>query len=170
MTVCSIQGLHINKDKAQFSGYQEEFYFMSFTTEEMTVLSAQMDEQLRELRDLEIHLKSGASKSGSQPPDEEQLLEKQRKEIKENAKESPDTFLHKCGDKAKDVLCKEGGELGKQWQKWGDIRNEDVLEKLGSVLLIMGYSGAALQILTVAISVYVIRVGLNAFCEKYCCD
>ncbi len=143
---------------------------MSFTTEEMTVLSAQMDEQLHALRDLEKQLKSGASKSDSQPPDEEQLLEKQRKEIKENAKESPDTFLRQCGNKAKDVLCKEGSELSKQWQKWGDIRNEDVLEKLGSVLLIMGYSGAALHILTVAISVYVIRVGLNAFCEKYCSD
>ncbi len=141
---------------------------MSFTNEEMTALSAQMDEQLRELRNLEKQLKS--SKSGSQPPDEEQLLEKQRKDIKENAKESPDTFLHKCGNKAKDALCKEGSELSKQWQKWGDLRNEDVLEKLGSVLLIMGYSGAALQILTVAISVYVIRIGLNAFCEKYCCD
>jgi hypothetical protein len=58
---------------------------MSFTTEEMTVLSAQMDEQLHALRDLEKHFKSGASKSDSQSPDEEQLLEKQRKEIKENA-------------------------------------------------------------------------------------
>ncbi len=104
---------------------------MSFTTEEMTVLSAQMDEQLHALRDLEKHFKSGASKSGSQSLDEEQLLEKQRKEIKENAKESPDTFLRQCGNKAKEVLCKEGSELSKQWQKWGDIRNEDVLEKLG---------------------------------------
>jgi len=143
---------------------------MSFTTEEMTVLSAQMDEQLHELHNLEKQLKSGASKSGAQPLDDEQLLEKQRKQIKENAKESPDTFLHKCGNNAKEILCKESSELSKQWQKWGDIRNEDVLEKLGSVLLIMGYSGAALQILTVAISVYVIRVGFNAFCEKYCCD
>ncbi len=143
---------------------------MSFTTEEMTLLSAQMDEQLRELRDLEKQLKSGASKSGSSLADEELLLDKQRKEIKEIAKESPDSFLHKCGNKAKEILCQESSELSKQWQKWGDIRNEDVLEKLGSVLLIMGYSGAALQILTVAISVYVIRVGLNAFCEKYCAD
>jgi len=143
---------------------------MSFTTEEMTLLSAQMDDQLRELHNLEKQVKSGASKSAAQPLDDEQLLEKQRQQIQENAQESPDTFLHKCGNKAKEFLCQESSELSKQWQKWGDIRNEDVLEKLGSVLLIMGYSGAALQILTVAISVYVIRVGLNAFCEKYCAD
>ena len=140
---------------------------MNFTTEEMTVLSAQMDEQLRELRDLEN--KFGASKSGSQPlDDKEQLLEKQRQLIADNTKESPDTFLHKYGNKAKDVICKESSELNQQWQKWGDLRNEDVLEKLGSVLLIMGYSGAALHILTVAMSVYLIRVGLNVFCQKYC--
>jgi hypothetical protein len=42
---------------------------MSFTTEEMTVLSAQMDEQLQQLRDLEKHFKSGASKSGSESLD-----------------------------------------------------------------------------------------------------
>ncbi|MDM8566436.1 hypothetical protein QUF74_12405 [Candidatus Halobeggiatoa sp. HSG11] len=141
---------------------------MKFTTEEIAILSAQMDEQLRELRDQEKHLQFGASKSASPIDNEEQILEKQRQQIAENTQEAPDTFLHKYGSQAKDALCKESSELSKQWQKWGDLRNEDVLEKLGSVLLIMGYSGAALHILTVAISVYVIRVGLNAFCEKYC--
>jgi len=141
---------------------------MNFTPEEMTVLSAQMDEQLHELRDLEKS-QFGSSKSVSQPPEEkEQLLEKQRQQIADNTQESPDSFLHKYGNRAKNVLCQESSELNQQWQKWGDLRNEDVLEKLGSVLLIMGYSGVALHILTVAISVYVIRVGLNVFCNKYC--
>jgi len=139
---------------------------MNFTKEEMAVLSAQMDEQLRELRDLETQL--GAGKSASPIDNEAQLLEKQRQQIAENTQEAPETFLRKYGNKAKDMLCKESSELNQQWKKWGDLRNEDVLEKLGSVLLIMGYAGVALHILTVAISVYVIRVGLNAFCEKYC--
>ncbi|MDM8568581.1 hypothetical protein QUF50_03525 [Thiotrichales bacterium HSG1] len=140
---------------------------MNFTTEEIAVLSAQMDQQLQELRDQEKS-QFGASKSTSPIDNEEQLLEKQRQQIAENTQEAPDTFLQKYGSQAKELLCKESSELSKQWQKWGDLRNEDVLEKLGSVLLIMGYSGAALHILTVAISVYVIRVGLNTFCEKYC--
>jgi hypothetical protein len=138
-----------------------------FTAKQMATLSAQMDEQLRGVRELERDIKSGAIKSAFQQMGDDTLLEKQRKDIEDNAKEAPDSFLQKCGDKAKDVLCNEGGELNKQWKKFGDLRNEDVLEKLGSVLLIMGFSGAALNILTVAISVYIIRVGLSVFCERY---
>jgi len=136
-----------------------------FTAEELATLSAQVDEQLSQLRERAI--RSGAVRTGQEEP-EEKLLEKQRKDIEDNTKENADTFLQKFGNKAKEILCKEGSELNRQWQKYDDLRNEDALEKLGMILAVMGFAKASVQVLAVAITVYLLRIGLNVFCDKYC--
>jgi flagellar biosynthesis GTPase FlhF len=138
-----------------------------FTTEELKTLSAQVDEQLRDLHQLAKTAKAVQAK-GEPPEHDEDLLEKQRKAIEDNAKESSQSFLQKFGKDAMEFLCQENSLLNKQWKKWGDLNNEDVLEKFGVVLTVMGFTGVGLQILTVSITVYVIHIGVNAFCDKYC--
>lgn len=133
-----------------------------FTAEELKTLSAQVDEQLRELDQLTfIPLKGEPSES------DEDLLEKQRQAIEQNTKESSHSFLQKFAKNTMDILCQEDSLLNKQWKKWGDLNNEDVLEKFGAALTVMGFTGVGLQILTVAIAVYVIHIGVNAFCDKF---
>jgi len=97
---------------------------------------------------------------GEPPETDENLLEKQRQAIEDNTKENADTFLQKFGNKAKEVLCKEGSELNKQWQKWDDLKNEDVLEKLGTILAVMGFVKASVQVLAVAITVYLLSIAM----------
>jgi hypothetical protein len=75
--------------------------------------------------------------------------------------------LKKFRRAAKSDLCEEGGLLNSQWKKWGDLNNQDVLDKFGILLVAMGFSGAALEILVVALAVIVIHIGVKAFCEDY---
>lgn len=57
--------------------------------------------------------------------------------------------------------------LNKQWKKWGDLDNQDAVERLGAVLVTMGFSGDVLSPLVVAVMVIIIHIGLKAFCEDY---
>ena len=68
---------------------------------------------------------------------------------------------------AKADLCDADGLLHKQWQKWGDLDNKDALERLGAVLMAMGFSGGVLRSLVVVVTVVVVHIGLKAFCEDY---
>lgn len=133
-----------------------------FTTEEITSLSAEIDNQLSELRS---GSDSGMKNLESETPDS--LPVKQSQAIEEITKEKPKSFLKKFGLSAKSDLCEEGGLLNGQWKKWGDLNNQDVLDKFGILLVAMGFSGAALEILVVALAVIVIHIGVKAFCEDY---
>ena len=68
----------------------------------------------------------------------------------------------------KSCVCpgEEGGVLNTQWKKWGDLSNEAVLKSFGALLAGMGFSGNALQMLTVAIGVIVMHLGCKAICEE----
>ena len=130
-----------------------------FTPEQITTLSTEIDNQLRQLK---------------QQPDSGQKgdkiyvgLVKQTQAIEKVTKEKPESFLKKFGRAAKQDLCEEGGLLNKQWKKWADLNNKDVLDKFGAVLVAMGFAGATLEILAVALAVIVIHIGVKAFCEEY---
>jgi len=43
-----------------------------------------------------------------------------------------------------------------------------ILERFAAVLMVMGFAGIALQVLTVAVTVFVIHIGLTPFAKKYC--
>jgi len=131
----------------------------TFTAEQIAALSADIDKQLA---DLERGFKAGRIKG-----DDEELA-KQYQDIKEYAKEEPTVFLGRFGRKAVNVLCSEDSVLYRQWEKFGDLRNEDVLEKFGAVLTVMGFTEIGLQVISVAVSVCALRIGIKAFCEKYC--
>ena len=73
----------------------------------------------------------------------------------------------KFGKAAKGDLCDKTGLLHQQWKKWGDLDNKETLEKLGAVLVTMGFTGDALRSLVVVVTVVVVHIGLKAFCEDY---
>ncbi|MCP4108954.1 MAG: hypothetical protein GY749_26055 [Desulfobacteraceae bacterium] len=137
-----------------------------FTDEEIAALSAEVDKQLRELSNDSV---TSTMKSDSKLPGEptDELPEKQCKAIEEHAKEDPKTFLQKFGDKAKKVLCEADSDLRKRYEIFGDLKKEEVLEKFGAILTVMGFSDLGLKILAVSLTVYLIRIGVTTFCKKY---
>jgi hypothetical protein len=134
-----------------------------FTPEEITALSAEIDSQLAELR----HVQNSEQKQGEDKISDEKLLVKQTDAITKLTPQAPKSFLQKFGRAAKSDLCQDGGMLNQQWKKWGDLDNKDALERLGAVLVTMGFSGDVLSPLVVAVTVIVIHIGLKAFCEDY---
>ncbi|MDJ0617494.1 MAG: hypothetical protein QNJ63_12255 [Calothrix sp. MO_192.B10] len=133
-----------------------------FTVEEINNLSATIDNQLRELRG---ELDSGQKRGATETPDS--LPVKQSQAIAEITQEKPPSFLKKFARAAKCDLCDDGGILHTQWKKWADLNNQEVIEKFGAVLVTLGFSGGALEILVVALAVIVIHIGVKAFCEEY---
>ncbi|MEW6491255.1 MAG: hypothetical protein AB1589_01705 [Cyanobacteriota bacterium] len=133
-----------------------------FTVEKISTLSAEIDNQLRELG---VESTSGVIKK--EPEERDSLPVKQSQAIEGITKENSESFLKKFRLAAKSDLCEEGGLLNSQWKKWGDLNNQDVIDKFGLVLVAMGFSGAGLEILVVAVAVIVIHMGVKAFCEDY---
>jgi len=76
--------------------------------------------------------------------------------------------LQKFAQTAKDVICEANSDLHKQYDTFGGLKKEEVLEKFASLLAVMGFSEVALNVLTVAITVYVLHIGIKRFSEKYC--
>ena len=131
-----------------------------FTPEEIERLSGDIDAQLRELGTPG----TGLAKSGGRPG--RALGERQRQAIERATGEDAVGFLRRFRAAARKDLCEPGGVLYAQWQKWKDVTNRDVLRTFGAVLLAMGLSGGALQVAAVAIAVYVLYIGVQAFCQQ----
>ncbi|MDM8557770.1 hypothetical protein [Candidatus Parabeggiatoa sp. HSG14] len=137
-----------------------------FTTEELSALSAQVDEQLRELgKGYEPGMRKGETQLFSM---EDDLPPKQRKDIEDNSKKEAHSFLQEFADKAKEILCNAESDLRKDYELLGEVNKVTLLERLAVLLTVMGFSGIGLQILTVAVTVYIIHVGLKPFADKYC--
>jgi len=130
------------------------------TVEQLNDLSAQVDEQLADLESAAF-MQKGLSDNLKQLP-------KQCKAIENIVKENIDSFLQKFAEKAKEVICHADSDLHKRYAVYGGLKKDEVLEKFAGLLAVMGFSGAALNILTVAIVVYVLHIGLKQFSEKYC--
>lgn len=86
--------------------------------------------------------------------------------IKEITKEEPRSFWRRFKQAAHSDLCDEGGVLNAQWKKHRDLSSKSVLESFGAVLVAMGFSGNALQVLAVAAGVIVLHIGCKAVCEE----
>ena len=130
-----------------------------FTPEEIEQMSVDIDAQLKELGTPG----TGLSRSGSP---EGALGAKQRKAIEAATGEDAMSFLARFKQAARKDLCEQGGILYTQWNKWKDVTNKDVLKTFGGVLVGMGLSGAPLQIAVVAIAVYILYLGVQAFCAE----
>jgi hypothetical protein len=140
-----------------------------FTTTEIAALSAQVDEQLRELgKGYALDdSKRGETQQFSVCTDDD-FPPKQRKDIEDNTKKEAPSFLQEFAEKAKEMLCDAESDLRKDYDLLGEVDKVTLLERFAALLAVMGFSGIGLQVLTVAITVYIIHIGLKPFAEKYC--
>ncbi|HEC84912.1 MAG: hypothetical protein DRR19_13975 [Candidatus Parabeggiatoa sp. nov. 1] len=140
-----------------------------FTTEELAALSAQVDEQLGELSEGYARgMKRGDTQLFSAAPQDDDLPPEQRKAIEDKAHEKADTFLQTFADKAKEMLCDAESDLRKEYAMFGEIDKVTLLERFAALLAVMGFSGIGLQVLAVAVTVYILHIGLKPFADKYC--
>ena len=150
-----------------------------FTTEELAALSAQVDEQLGELtqrklseRELSKGYARGMTRGDTQlfsaAPQDDDLPSKQRQAIEDKAHEKADTFLQTFADKAKEMLCDAESDLRQKYAQFGEVDKVTLLERFAVLLTVMGFSGIGLQVLAVAVTVYIIHIGLKPFADKYC--
>ena len=142
------------------------------TTEELASLSAQVDDQLRELSQEYEEYTRGMTKGDTQmfstPKPDDDLPAKQRKTIEDNTQKEAPSFLEEFADKAKEMLCDADSDLRKEYEQFGGFDKVGLLEKMAGLLAVMGFSGMGLQVLAVAITVYIIHIGLKPFADKYC--
>lgn len=130
-----------------------------FTSEEIAILSTEIDNQLRELKSSPISFYKDINKESSPLPP------KQRQNIEQTTGEDVNVFWQKFKRASYNDLCKEGGLLYQQWKTYGDLSNEKALKTFGKVLFLMGITGTTLQTLVVAVTVIVLHLGIKAICE-----
>jgi hypothetical protein len=80
----------------------------------------------------------------------------------EQIRTGPQNWLRKV--RKQEDLCEQGGILNGQWKRMRDLVSKDALRTFGGILLGMGLSGTALQVVAVALVVYVLHLGDEAFC------
>jgi hypothetical protein len=129
-----------------------------FTDEEITTLSARIDAEL-------LYLGTPGTGQLKSATPEEVLPVRQRQALETATGEEATSFIAKFKRAARQDICQPEGVLYQQWQKYRDITNKDVLQTFGGVLMSMGLAGNTLQIAVVALAVYVLYIGLTAFCE-----
>ncbi len=134
-----------------------------FDPGQLEQLSARIDHQLKALQVSGEGAVRGARPSGKTPG---QAAPRQWQAIAEAAGEDPETFWQRFKRVARADLCDEGGVLHGQWKKWGDLNNDDVLKSFGPMLVALGFSGGALQILAVSLAVIVIHLGVTSVCAQ----
>jgi hypothetical protein len=131
-----------------------------FTPEQIEGLSVQVDQQLMGL------LAEGTFGVRTTRGDKSEPLKMQREAIEQATGEDAQDFLKRFRAAARRDVCEKGGVVYEQWHKWRDVTNKDVLKSFGGVLVGMGLSGSALQIAVVAVAVYVLYLGIQAFCAE----
>ncbi|MGZ4967928.1 MAG: hypothetical protein ACXV8O_08520 [Methylobacter sp.] len=132
-----------------------------FTDQELQSLADQINLQLSELATGIDHQNLQKSVRGGKKA----LPAKQKALLEQATGEAAETFLKKFVRVAKQDLCREGGVLHGQWQKYGDLENESMLKHFGGILAGMGLTSAPLQTAVVAVSVIVLHLGIKAICE-----
>ena len=130
-----------------------------FTPEDIARLSGEIDAELRELGAPGTGLARGRTPKQA-------LGEKQKQAIERATGEEATSFLVRFKNAARNDLCEKGGILHTQWTKWKDLANKDIVKTFGGILVGMGLSGGALHIAVVAITVYVLYLGVEAFCRE----
>ncbi len=138
-----------------------------FTPEQVAKLSAEIDTQLQLIQ------QSGEARSKQEPflaaaeTIEYAQLRQQRQTIEQVTEQDPDDFLTLFAQQARHELCEADGLLYKQWNKWSDLTNDDVVKRFSEILVVMGFTAAPLELLVVSVGVIVLRLGVKTFCQKY---
>lgn len=129
----------------------------SFTDAQLLQMTAEIDQQLHELSTEEsAYLRAGAPHRAK--------AERQRAAITQATGEDATTFLARFRAAARRDLCESGGVLHAQWQQYRDLASKDMLKTFGGILVGLGLAGNTLAVVAVAVSVYVLYLGVQAFC------
>ena len=127
-----------------------------FASEQIASLTDEINQQLHDLAFSE----GDAMKRGNAFP----RAQRQRQAIEQATGQDATTFLARFREAARKDLCEQGGMLHEQWKRLRDLVSKDTLNTFGGILIGMGLSGTALQIVAVALTVYVLHLGAEAFC------
>lgn len=128
-----------------------------FTQEQIEDLTGEINQQLRDLSAAESA--TLRAKEPSRP-----RASRQREAIETATGQDAATFLSRFRAAARKDLCEQGGILHAQWQKFHDLASKDMLKTFGGILVGMGLAGSTLATVAVAICVYVLYLGVEAFC------
>jgi hypothetical protein len=128
-----------------------------FTDEQIDQLTVEINQQLQVLGAEDDPLyRAGAPRS--------RRVERQRQAIAQATGQDAGTFLARFRAAARKDLCEQGGVLHAQWQKYRDLASKDMLKTFGGILVGLGLAGNTLIVVAVAVSVYVLYLGVEAFC------
>jgi hypothetical protein len=128
-----------------------------FTADQIEQLTLEINEQLREL----VESDPAKMRGGRPPP---KSARRQLTAIEQSTGQDATTFLARFRTAAHSDLCAEGGILHAQRQRFHDLASKDMLKTFGGILLGMGLAGNALATAAVAVSVYILYLGVEAFC------
>jgi len=133
-----------------------------FTDQELQILSAEIDNQLREVENNPAS--EGISKATTYG--KKIVPSKQKQEIEQATGEEAESYLKKFARAVKKDLCEEGGILHDQFEELGNLSKKSMLVTFGTVLAGMNVATIALPAVVVAVSVIVLHIGIEAFCEE----
>lgn len=129
-----------------------------FTDQDLQRLSDEIDQQLSELQQpVDSISKNNRTTRKTIPP-------KQKQSLEQATGENADSFLKKFARIAKKDLCEKDGVLFQQWEKYGDLSNESMLKKFGSILAGLGLAAIPLYTAVVAIIVIILHLGIKTIC------
>ncbi len=137
-----------------------------FSPEELQRMSLEMDARLAELSAGGDSVEAKWIRRKDQPVP---MPEKEAAAVEAAVTEAgqrPASFWERFRKAAHADICQEGGVLHAQWKKWGDLSNEKVLKQFGAILVAMGFSGSALQVLALSCAVVVVHLGVKAYCME----
>jgi hypothetical protein len=128
-----------------------------FTPDEIESLTSELNQQL-----LALQAEAPATQRGAGAG--ERRGQRQLAAIAAATGQDAASFLVRFRQAARKDLCEEGGLLHEQWKKYRDLASKDMLNRFGGILVGFGLAGSALQVAVVAVAVYVLYLGVQAFC------
>jgi hypothetical protein len=137
------------------------------TDAELDQLATQVDEQL-----MALQRAPGSSLRGvdGAPPDGLPDAPEQRKLIEQQTAQGFPTFWQRYRSHLRADLCKPGGLLYEQWQKYKDVESKSAVRVSYAWLAAMGIPMASIAPVAVAISVFLlnvlVKVGIEAICDE----
>lgn len=140
----------------------------ALTDAELDRLAAAVDAQLNALQakpqTFAATRQLGGEPSRTLPPAPEQQAV-----IEQATGENFETFWDKFRRLLREDLCKPGGKLHGQWERWRDLDSKTAVGHVHSLLLGMGIAGHSLTPVAIALTVFVLNtllnVGIKAICE-----
>jgi hypothetical protein len=156
---CAKNGIEATADTRLKTRFMTE-QTVQFTDDEIARLSDQIDAELLQLQ------KPGEDGRHLSASPSEQLPRRQREAIEAATGGDAATFWAEFRREACSDLFHKDGFIYKQWQKYNDIDNKDLVKGVGAVLAALGLSQSVILSILAVISAYLLYIGLKVFCAR----